>query len=120
MKEEKHTYNNKGNRDDKPKLTANILFRLLPIDKNIIRAQAKRYGLSTGEYIRCRALEIAPPAEYHPEEYIYLELLKKVSCDLKRLSNIIRAKDEHILSDISEIVAELKTEIKRIKSIHND
>lgn len=112
---QQHANNNKGNRQAvKSTKSQTLLVRVTPLDKSIVKQYADRHGLSVGEYVRRKSLELKLPKIYSEEEFIYLKLLRETAHDLKRLSNLIRSKHPDTDSAIKEVVSRLKAEIQKI------
>ena len=76
-----------------------IAFRLNQKEKQIIRAKAKKCGLSTTEYVKQRALGYEPKAV--PPNALFLLLQKIGELEDKSTSAKLDAKIEKLLTDIA-------------------
>lgn len=91
-----------------------IIIRVSYFEKMLIFGKAKSLNINTSEYIRICALDKLLPRPKSSQELEIFNTLIKYHTNFRRLSNLIREKDNPQLhSEIIELMSLLKNEIRK-------
>ncbi len=91
-----------------------IRVRFTSTERRILKSYAERYGITVSSFIRAKALDHTLNARLNPEEIIFLRALIGMANNINTITRKVHIGD-HYQMELSEVLSEINTQIKKLR-----